>query len=127
MLYTDSSALAKLVLDEAESDALRAFVDGVALVSAALGFVEVLRAARRFGPPAERQARDLLARVQLVRLDGPILESAAMLDPPELRSLDAIHIASALVLGEDLEAVVTYDGRMAEAARAAGLRVEAPE
>jgi predicted nucleic acid-binding protein len=68
----------------------------------------------------------VLAQVVQVQLDNEILATAATLDRPQMRALDAIHIASALALGEELEAVVTYDARMAEAARASGLRVEAP-
>lgn len=72
-----------------------------------------------------RQVALVLAEVDLVRLDEPILDRAARLDPPALRSLDAIHLATALSL-DDLEAIVTYDDQMADAARSAGLTVSVP-
>lgn len=62
----------------------------------------------------------------IVELDETIASAAARVEPPSLRSLDAIQLASALAIGEELEAVVTYDRRMADAARAAGLAVMAP-
>jgi predicted nucleic acid-binding protein len=89
--------------------------------------VEVRRAVRRVRPDLHADIERVLAQVLQIQLDTEILATAAELEPPALRTLDAIHIASALVLGEELEAVVTYDARMADAARAVGLRVEAPE
>lgn len=128
MLYVDGSALAKLLLPESESDALRAYVnDRGRVASSVIVGVEVRRAVRRVRPDLREDVERVLAALVQVELAAAILMTAAALDPPEVRSLDAIHIASALALGDELEAVVTYDARMAEAARAAGLRVEAPE
>lgn len=126
MLYVDSSALAKLLLPGSESDALRAYLDDRGRVaSSVIVGVEVRRAVRRVRPDLREDVERVLAAPVQVELAAAILMTAVALDPPEVRSLDAIHIA--LALGDELEAVVTYDARMAEAARAAGLRVDAPE
>jgi len=129
-LYLDSSALVKLVRLEAESGALRRFLrrhgaDG--RVTSALARVEVVRAVSAGGPTAVAQARRQLARVDQVNLDRDLLNDAATLLPGSiLRSLDAIHLAAARSIGADLRAVVTYDRRMADAAAALSLEVEAP-
>lgn len=129
-LYLDSSALVKLVKREAESSALRTYLrrrgtDG--RVTSALARVEVVRALSGGGPAAVAHARRQLARVDHVNLDRLLLDDAATLVPGmALRSLDAIHLASARSIGADLRAVVTYDRRMADAAGAIGLVVEGP-
>lgn len=126
-LYLDSSALVKLVVEEPESQALREFLPGHPIrVSSALARVEVVRAVRDHGPEALRRARQVLTTLRLLRLDDQLLDEAAGLDPVVLRSLDAIHLASARALGEDLDSVATYDTRMNEAARALGLPVSSP-
>jgi predicted nucleic acid-binding protein len=126
-VYLDSSALVKLVVAEAESDALLAYLsDRPTRTSCALARVEVLRAVRPHGAVATRRARQLLERVSLLRLDDVLLQAAAELDGPTLRSLDAIHLAAAQALGDGLGDVVTYDHRMAGAARDVGLTVSAP-
>lgn len=96
--------------------------------SSALARVEVLRALRRWrATPADRgRAAEVLYRIALIRIDDPILEAAANLAPPDLRSLDAIHIATALSIRDDLAALVTYDRRLAAAARRLHLQVIAP-
>ena len=128
MLYADTSALTKLVLSERESEAFRAYViDRERLVSSVLVITELVRATHRVRPDLDEEARAILADLTLLNLDRAILDAAGTLPPPQIRTLDAIHIASALTLGGELEALVTYDARMAEAARAARLRVEAPE
>ena len=126
--YLDTSAFLKLVVTEAESRALRkwATADGVVLVSSDLVRTEALRAARRHSPAALLQARTLLEAVALMALTSDICERAAELDPSILRSLDALHLASALALGDDLQAVVTYDERLAAACAAHGVAVVAP-
>lgn len=124
-LYLDSSALVKLVDEEVESVALRAAVDDSPIVSCNLARTEVIRAARRKSMLITTTARKLLSEIDLVHLDDELLDLAGELDPP-LRSLDAIHLAAALELGDELEAVVTYDARMTAAARALGLPVIAP-
>jgi uncharacterized protein len=88
--------------------------------------VEVLRATARYGPEEVARAAAALNGVVLVPLDDAVLYVAARLEPPTLRSLDAIHLATALSLGPDLGAMFVYDERLAAAARDAGLRVEAP-
>jgi uncharacterized protein len=125
-MYLDSSALVKLVIDEAESKALRvALEDTPSRVSCTLARVEVVRAVRSKGLRAIRAAHETLERIELIELDHELLDLAAELDAP-VRSLDAIHLASALELGDELEALITYDVRMAAAARALGLPVLAP-
>lgn len=125
-LYLDSSALVKLVVAEDESAALRTALAPVSSrVSCTLARVEVVRAVRERGPRAVADARRVLEGVELMELDDELLDLAGDLDGP-LRSLDAIHIAAALELGDQLEALVTYDGQMARVAEALGLAVTAP-
>jgi len=114
------------VVREPESDALLAAVEGRLLAASELVRTELRRAAARTGGAAVAGVEVLLDRLVLVRLEAPLLDSAGRMEPPALRSLDAIHVQSALVLGEPLEAFVTYDVRMADAAQGAGLRVLAP-
>jgi uncharacterized protein len=129
-LYLDSSALIKLVQREAESDALRRFLrrhraDG--RVTSALARVEVVRAVFAGGPPALDQARRQLSRLDQILLSTDLLDRAATLAPSvQLRSLDAIHLAAAQIIGDELSAVVTYDRRMADAAGGLGMAVETP-
>lgn len=120
----------KLVQKEAESEALRRYTRrhrSDERVTSALSRVEVVRAVRSGGPAAIAKAHRQLGRLHQVNLDTALLDSAASLAPGSLlRSLDAIHLASAQLLGTDLRAVVTYDQRMAAAATALGLTVDAP-
>lgn len=126
-VYLDSSALVKLVVEETGSRALRRYLRRHAVrVSSALARVEVPRAVRAQGRGAGVRAARVLARIRLLRVDDALLDEAADLDPRVLRSLDAIHIASAHALAGDLEAVVTYDEQMIKAARFLRLRVETP-
>jgi predicted nucleic acid-binding protein len=129
-LYLDSSALVKLVQREAQSDALRRFLRrhrADQLVTSALSRVEVVRAVLIGGPAAIAHARRQLSRLDQILLSTEVLDRAATLTPNvQLRSLDAIHLAAAQVVGGDLQAVVTYDLRMAEAAQNLGLAVERP-
>jgi hypothetical protein len=126
-VYLDSSALVKLVVREPESSSLAAHLrHRRTRVSCALARVEVVRAVRGHGRPAIIRARALLARISLLRLDDALLDQAAALDGATLRSLDAIHLAAAQTLGDRFVEVVTYDQRMAEAARQLGLQVAAP-
>jgi uncharacterized protein len=129
LLYLDSSALVKLVLPEAESAALIAHLRSwSAHVTSELATVEVMRAARRasMDPAVEQRAEEVLAGVHLLKVDTDLLEWAARLEPRTLRSLDAVHLASALSLGDDLGAIAVYDGPLAAAATASGLRILAP-
>jgi len=127
VLYLDSSALVKLLLIERETVALREHLRGSqALATSVLAMTEVLRAVRRAAPDREADVRPALSNLVLLDLSVEVLERAAAVPPPTLRTLDAIHIATALALGDELDALVTYDARMAGAARLAGLRVDAP-
>ncbi|MCU0306733.1 MAG: type II toxin-antitoxin system VapC family toxin [Thermoleophilia bacterium] len=123
--YLDSSALVKLVLREDESGALRAHLDGSRVAaSSELARTEVVRAVRGTVAPSVPAARALVEGLVLVELGAALLTRAADLDPITLRSLDAIHLASAEQIGA--AEVITYDRRMADAARALGLTVRAP-
>jgi len=125
--YLDSSALVKLVVDEQESQELRRALEAwPRRVSSRISVVEVLRAVRRRDPPGEHLARQVLTGTRLLAVGDAVLVAAAQLHPPRLRSLDAIHVASALRLGEGLAAFVSYDARQLEAAAAAGLPVVSP-
>lgn len=95
-------------------------------VSSALARTEVARALLPAGEAAVRRGHDVLARVELVRINDRVLTAAGTLEPSQLRSLDAIHLATAQLLGGDLARVVTYDQRLAEAARALGWTVAQP-
>ena len=127
MVYLDSSALVKLVIAETESQALRRYLRGEPQrASCVLARVEVLRAVRSHGAKATARARQVLRRVDMIQLDDDLLDDAATLDAGVLRSLDAIHLAAARTLGDELTTIVTYDGRMASAADVLGLVVETP-
>lgn len=129
VVYLDASALVKLVVREPESVALMEFLqEHPDRVSSALALAEVPRALRRarFGAAERRRAREVLARVALVDIDRRALAAAAAIEPPTVRTLDAIHLATALALHEDLAALVTYDRRLAVAAERADLPVQAP-
>ena len=97
------------------------------LVASDLVRVELRRAVLRRAPARVAEADAVVRRLRLVHLTAELLDDAGRLAPPELRTLDAIHVQSALLLGPDLEALVTYDDRQAEAARAAGLPTLRPE
>ena len=125
--YLDSSALVKLAVQEPESGALRRYlVRRRPLVSSALARTEVLRALLLEGDEALTRGRAVLASVELIRINDRILNAAAVLRPPEIRSLDAIHLATAQHLGTDLGRVVTYDERMLHAAKQLRIRTAAP-
>ena len=125
--YLDASALAKLSLDEDHSAALgQAIRSWRHLASTRLAVVEVLRAVRRRDPAAEPTARDVLSHVALVAVSDRVLFAAAQLRPVGLRSLDAIHLASALRLDGRLALFVSYDTRQLDAARALGLPTASP-
>lgn len=129
MIAFDSSALAKLVIREQETEPLRAWLaarEDVAWSASSLTRVEVVRAVARAQATAVPTARRLLAGMDLVPLGPDLLEMAADLGPPSLRSLGAVHLATALGLGRALDAFVVYDERLARAATEAGLPVVAP-
>ena len=125
--YLDSSAIVKLVVAEAESRALRAHLRRRGpLVSSALARTEVLRALLPAGAIAMSRGREVLRRLDLVRVNDRVLDMAGTLEPAQVRSLDAIHLATAQLLGEDLSQIITYDDRMADAARSLGLKTTSP-
>jgi predicted nucleic acid-binding protein len=126
--YLDTSAFLKLVRSEPESHALRAALRGTEteLISSILLSVEGRRAARRYGKLAATRANAALTTVTLLALDQSIVEIAAALEPAELRSLDALHLATILSLGVDIECVYCYDSRLTSAARALGIAVAEP-
>lgn len=126
--YLDTSALVKLVVAERESDALRSWLAEAAREPVACDLVrtELLRSVRRADPALMVLARQVLDALTLVEVATSTFEAAARLDPSILRTLDALHVAAALDLGDDLEGLVTYDDRLAEAARLNGIAVFAP-
>lgn len=125
--YLDSSAIVKLVAEEVETGALSAFLSRRrSVVSSALATTEVTRAVLALGEPFVRRAAEVLARLELVRVTDGILRDAGHLQPASLRSLDAIHLATASLFGESLGGLVTYDRRMSEAARTLGWDVHQP-
>jgi uncharacterized protein len=125
--YLDSSALVKTIREEPESRALVTWLLGKErLVACELVRVEVVRAARRSDQASGQRAREALSTLGMIPVDRSLYEAAADLGPPLLRTLDALHLAAALLVGASLVAVVTYDARMADAARVLGLAVEAP-
>lgn len=117
----------KLVSGEPERDELRAELARWAVpASSALTTVEVTRACTRYGPVYEAAAGSLLRTVALVPIDDAVLRAAAALEPATLRTLDAIHLATALSLGADLGVLVAYDRRLLDAAGAQGLATVSP-
>jgi uncharacterized protein len=117
----------KLPLREAELAVLSeelARWDGY--VSSVLLAVEAIRACARYGDRYEREARAYLEGVAMLPLDDDVLGEAAALRPLQLRSLDALHLATALVVREEIGVFITYDQRLAEAASACGLTVSSP-
>ena len=129
LLFLDSSALVKLVVEERETAALRRFLPAYPTrVSSILTRVELLRSVARAGLGRSdiRRAEDVLARLSLIPLDEAIVEKATRLPPPTLRTGDAIQLATALSLAADLDGVVAYDARLLAAAGAAGVRCWSP-
>jgi uncharacterized protein len=128
LIYYDSSALLKLVLLEAESEEFQRWYDkrrDLDATSSSLVRVEVIRAARKLGEAAERRARSVLSGLDLVPMYWSLLDQAAVLPFP-VRSLDAIHLASAIDLGGALDVFVAYDKRLLAAAEQAGLPTASP-
>lgn len=125
--YLDSSAIVKLAVREPESEALRKHLRRRRpWMSSSLARTEVLRALLPGGERATAAGRAVLARCDLVRVNDRLLNLAGTMQPADLRSLDAIHLATAQRLGEDVGEVVVYDERLAAAARAMGYRVSSP-
>lgn len=121
--YVDSSALAKLIVSEPESEPLARYLESREMISSELAIVEVTRVERR-APAPVGSARRVLAEVDLVALTRPLLERAAELTSARVRSLDAIHLATALEVEPD--ELVAYDRRLLAAAAEVGLSVVSP-
>jgi predicted nucleic acid-binding protein len=130
LYYADTSAVIKLLAEESHSAAFAAFYDNhldAEWVSSALLRIEVTRAVARAAPALLPDARDLLSAFSYIAIDEEVVE-AAMSEPDRaLRSLDAIHLATARILGPDLDGLVSYDTRLTTAASDAGLVVLSPK
>lgn len=129
LYYADTSAVIKLLAEESHSRAFAAFYDahaGTEWVSSALLRIEVTRAVTRAKPALLPDARDLLSAFSYIAIDDDIVEGAMNEPDRGLRSLDAIHLATARILGEDLSAIVSYDDRLLKAAEDAGLGTASP-
>lgn len=132
-LYLDASALVKLIAPERHSRELDQAARGRSVVSAEIAITELTRATNRVSREApasaatlQRRLSSLLESITFLRVDRSIFELAGRLDAPHLRTLDAIHLACALIAGDDVETFVTYDRQQAQAARVAGFEVLAP-
>jgi predicted nucleic acid-binding protein len=129
-IYVDTSAIAKLFIAETETGDLQRWLTSQSeprLVSSALLAVELLRLMRLVDQAAVGSAeRFLIDDVDIVDILPPVLADAAVVEPVRLRTLDAIHLATARDLGPTVDVVLTYDRLLAEAARSAGLVVAAP-
>ena len=123
-VFLDSSALVKLVVPEPETDALIAFLGDphAPVVISEVATTEVTRAARRVGADASVA----LAECDVVLLRSEHLLAAARIDPPGLRTLDAIHLVTAMGIADRLDVFVAYDRRLLDAAKALGLAVASP-
>jgi hypothetical protein len=129
LYYADTSAVIKLLTEESHSRAFAAFYDGHAdaeWVSSALLRIELTRAVTRAMPALLPDARDLLSAFSYIAIDDEVVEGAMNEPDRGLRSLDAIHLATARILGEDLSAIVSYDDRLLKAAADAGHGIESP-
>ncbi|MGH9118481.1 MAG: type II toxin-antitoxin system VapC family toxin [Acidimicrobiales bacterium] len=125
--YLDSSAIVKLAIDEPQSEGLRRHLRRRGpLLSSALARTEVVRALLDEGELGISRGRAVLGRINLIRVNDRILSAAGTLLPTDVRSLDAIHLATAQQLGDDVRQVVTYDDRMTAAAQQLGIRTATP-
>jgi uncharacterized protein len=128
MIYLDTSAALKLVMPETETARLELWIAeraGVPRVSSRLLRIEMLRSVARAAPQRISRANVVLSSVSLVSMDD-VAPAAEVIGDPTLRSLDAIHLATAYELRTELTAFVCYDKRLRDSARALGLPVEAP-
>lgn len=129
MIYLDSSALLKLVRQEVETAALLEWLRehrAPSVITSEVGRIEVLRAARRIGGRALTQARAVVGDLDVVPLNRAVQDLACEIADPLLRTLDALHLASAVLLSEELTVFISYDHRLSAAARAADLAVVTP-
>ena len=129
LYYADTSAVIKLLAEETHSKAFAAFYDGHAdaeWASSALLSIEVTRAVARAMPALLPEARDLLTAFSYIAIDDEVVDAAMSEPDRRLRSLDAIHLATARILAPELEALVAYDDRLIKAAADAGLATISP-
>jgi predicted nucleic acid-binding protein len=129
MIYLDSAAVVKLAHAESESQALRDWLDeraDIGWTSSVLVEIETSRALARHAPQAVARLHPVLDLIDLIDLDAGVRILAQTVKPATVRSRDAIHLASALRVRTRLTSFVTYDKRLADAARDAGLSVDAP-
>lgn len=128
LAYMDTSALFKLVVEEHESAHLESWLEANRshLITSSLSFTELPRAARRAARATLPDAYAILKKCAIVNLDRSLFEYAARIDPPLLRSLDALHLSAAIHLGSQLDVFVSYDDRLLEAARHAGFQTASP-
>ncbi len=127
MIYLDASALVTLLARRTYADELREFLSGrpvMPMATSTVGFAETVRTMDRIGDYPDLR-RDLVSGFTEILLTEEVRDTAARL-PAALRTLDAIHAASALVLSDALDTLVTYDKRMLDVARAEGIPAEAP-
>lgn len=127
--YLDTSAAIKLIVSEDHSEAMFFWIQARdhEIVSSDLLRTELLRVVRRGAPNLLQTAQWLLDSLTLITLPSRTFTRASKLEPNQLKSLDAIHLAAALELGDELDAIITYDNRLAEAARYNGIEVVGPE
>ena len=128
MIYLDSSALVKMVFEEHESVDLEHWLllNNEPLVTSIIGRVELMRVCRRLNLDSVAAGRQLLADLTMMPVTDSVAELAEDVSPPGLRSLDAVHLASAIELGDDLTGFLVYDKRLRDAAVVAGLPVQTP-
>lgn len=126
--YFDTSALVKVIVEEPETAALRAWLSTEPrdVVACDLARAELSRAVRRVLPAQSTAVRHLLDSVVLLKVEATDFDHAGRLDPASIRTLDAVHIVAALKLGDDLEGMVTYDKRLADGCVSLGIPVVAP-
>lgn len=126
-IYIDSSAFVKLIVAEPESPALRNFLANRDLVSSGLLRTEAIRAIRRTHESLVSPTLSAMERIDLIEVSPSILEVAALIDPPTVRSLDAIHLATAIRIGQRGTTFVAYDLRLLSAARELGFTTASPK
>jgi predicted nucleic acid-binding protein len=129
MIYLDSAAIVKLVHAEPESPALRAWLDERAetgWISSVLAEIESFRALAQYAPEAATRLQPVLDQIDLIDLGPGVRTLAQTIRPVTIRSLDAIHLGTALTIRPSLTSFITYDKRLLDAATAAGLPADSP-
>lgn len=128
MIYFDTSALVKLIVEEAESEYLERWLlfNTELFTSSVIAQVELTRTCRRIGPDSMRAARQLVSDMPFVPLSPAVIRTAENVGTTMVRSLDALHLAAAIELGGELSWFVVYDKRLRDAAVLAGLPVVTP-